>query len=135
MLTGTSSRLDPVCCITRAAALAQGALVDARAAPFQDVTPRYFRVPVAMTSGVFAVIKRAVDNPRSASDYPGVWRHVCSVLRTTISRQPEDFSPPELRFRVSLPGAGRSPYWTFKSLMGPDEQGEPCLTILLVHET
>jgi hypothetical protein len=120
--------------LPRADALAGGELVDAMAPPFLEVTLQYLKVPVAMSAAVYAVIQHAVENPRYSNDFAGVWQHICSVLRTTISRQREDSTQAELSFRVMISGAARSPYWTLSSLMGPGDQGEPCLTICLPHE-
>jgi hypothetical protein len=129
----------------RAEAFAEGALVDALAAPFSEVTTHYFRVPVAMTAGVHDIITHA----RHENDFPRVWREICSVLRTTISRQPAG-STDDLCFRVLVAGArpgaakvGNRPYapvtgppaWTLKALIGPGDDGEPCLTVLLPQET
>ena len=134
MPTLPSSTTNTVPVATRAAAIAEGALVDARAAPFEETTARFFRVPVAMTPAVHRVLQRAVENPRYKHDFPELWQAVCSVWRSTITRQSED-SRSELRFRVRITGAARASHWTFKSWIGADDLGKPCLTILLPHET
>ncbi len=72
--------------------------------------------------------------PRCANDYKGVWHDICWMLRIAISRQLAERSSPELLFRVVITGAGPSKNWTFKAVMGPDDEGEACLTIMLPDE-
>ena len=118
---------------TRQQAIEDGVLVDASVGALAEVTRQHFKVHVAMTAAVFGVLERAVENRRHGNDYKGVWHDVCWMLRIAISRQPED-SPSELLFRVLITGAGPSKIWTLKAVMGPDDEGGPCLTILLPDE-
>jgi uncharacterized protein DUF6573 len=116
---------------TRQQAIEDGVLVDANDGELAEVTRQHFRVHVAMTAAVFAILEHALKSRRHSNDLRGVWHDVCWSLRITISRQPEDSSMPELLFRVI---AGRTTCWTFKALMGPDDEGVPCLTIMLPEE-
>jgi uncharacterized protein DUF6573 len=125
---------DLISVYTRRQAIADGVLVDASAGDLAPVTRQHFRVPVAMTAAVYGILERAVASPRHENDHRGVWHDVCSVLRSAISRRPAEGSGPELLFRVIITGAGRSRYWTFKAVMGPDDEGAPCLTIMLPEE-
>jgi hypothetical protein len=119
---------------TRQDAIEDGVLVDATVGDLAEVTRQHFKVHVAMTAAVYGVVERAVQNPRCANDYKGVWHDVCWMLRIAISRQPAERSSPELLFRVVITGAGPSKNWTFKAVMGPDDEGEACLTIMLPDE-
>jgi hypothetical protein len=119
---------------TRQQAIEDGVLVDANQGELAEVTRQHFRVHVAMTAAVFAILERAVESRRHLNDFRGVWHDVCWSLRITISRQLEDSSIPALLFRVIITGAGRRRYWTLKALMGPDDEGAPCLTIMLPEE-
>src|SRR5436305_4081439 len=115
---------------TRQQAIADGVLVDATVGELAEVTRQHFKVPVAMTAAVFGILERAVAYPRHGNDAKGVWHDICWMLRITISRLPEDASP-ELLFRVVITGAGRSTNWFLKVVMGPDDEGEACLTVML----
>jgi hypothetical protein len=119
---------------TRREAIEDGVLVDATVGDLAEVTRQHFKVHVAMTAAVFGILERAVENPRHLNDYKGVWHDVCWMLRIAISRQPAERSSSELLFRVIITGAGRSKNWIFKGVMGPDDEGEPCLTIMLPDE-
>jgi uncharacterized protein DUF6573 len=125
---------DPISIYTRAQAIEDGVLVDATAEPFAAVTREHFKVHVAMTAAVFALIERAVDDPRCDNDYPGVWHDICWMLRTTISLESASSSRSALLFKVAIAEAGRSRLWTLKALMGPGDRAEPCLTIMLPDE-
>jgi hypothetical protein len=119
---------------SRQEAIEDGVLVDATVGELAEVTRQHFKVHVAMTAAVYAVLERAVENRRHLNDYRGVWHDVCWMLRIAISRRPAESSTPELLFRVIITGAGRSKTWTLKAVMGPDDEGDPCLTIMLPEE-
>jgi hypothetical protein len=125
---------DLISVYTRQQAIEDGVLVDASTGDLALVTRQHFRIPVAMTAAVYGILERAIANPRHANDYLGVWHDVCSVLRTAISRRPAESSTPVLLFRVLTTGAGRSRYWTLKAVVGPDDLGAPCFTIMLPEE-
>jgi hypothetical protein len=118
---------------TRREALADGVLVDATVGELAEVTRQHFKIHVAMTAEVHALLERAVENPRCHNDYRGVWHDVCSLLRTTITRSRAEVSD-TLLFQVRITGAGPTDLWTLKALCGPDDEGAPCLTILLPDE-
>lgn len=126
--------LPAIFAYTRRQAIEDGVLVDATAGDLAEVTRQHFKVHVAMTSTVYAILERAVESRRHCNDYRGVWHDICWMLRVTIRRHPAWSSIPELLFRVIITGAGPSKYWTLKAVMGPDDEGEPCLTIMLPEE-
>jgi hypothetical protein len=125
---------DVISSYTREQALADGVLLTAMEGELEEVTRQHFTVPVAMTASVFGIIKRAVENPRCTNDYRGVWHDVCWMLTQAIARLPRRNSQPELLFSVIITGAARGQQWTFKAVIAPDDQGEPCLTLMLPDE-
>jgi hypothetical protein len=124
----------PISVYTRADALADGVLVSAMEGDLLEVTCQHFKFPVAMTAAVASIIDRAVTNPRHANDRRGVWHDICWMLSRKIAGLPRRSSVTELSFTVIITGAGPGKYWTFKALMGGDDDGGACLTILLPDE-
>jgi len=127
--------LDVIDTYSRQEAIEDGVLVDATVGDLAEVTRQHFKVPVAMTAAVWDLVEKAVLNPRHGNDRKGVWHDICSVLRTTISRQPAETSSSELLFRVIVTGVHPTQtLQSLKAIMGPDDDGGPCLTILLPEE-
>lgn len=114
---------------TRREALADGVLKDASAMA-QEAG---FRVPVALTAAAWA---RCVVVPPGASDQDEAGRlwDVLSVLRFAVGSRNRDAR--ELRYRLCVvTRAGEAPEPVeLKALMGPDDDGAPCLTIMLPDE-
>lgn len=113
------NELDLIVGYSRREAIADGVLVEASEGDFAATTRQFFKVPVAMTEAVFAMIDSAED-----------WHQVCRCLITAISHHPPESTEPELL--VSLPRG--SSHWTVKAVMGPDDEGAACLTLMLPDE-
>jgi hypothetical protein len=125
----------PISVYTREDALADGVLVSAMTPELGPVTGQHFKFPVAMTAGLAAVIDRAVAHPLHHNDRLGVWHDICWMLNQKIAGLPSPSSSNELFFDVIITGAARrGRYWRLKSVIGPDDHGEPCLTIMLPDE-
>jgi hypothetical protein len=114
---------------TRKQALADGVLVDAG-----ERYPRMlgFKVPVAFTAAAWAdaIVREGKEDLQSEEGR--VWDVLCfllAVLRTKPA------AGPALRFEASQPSA-RSEFarMTLKAVIGPDDDGNPCLTIMLPDE-
>ncbi len=114
---------------TRAQAIADGVLI--------DVTPNAreagFKYPVALTAAVWA---RCVAVPPGVlcHDEAGRLRDVLTMLRFAI-RGSE--GGPEVRFGVHVRNDNREgipPLVRLKALCGPDDDGSPCLTVMLPDE-
>jgi hypothetical protein len=106
---------------SRAEAIEDGVLIDATAGDLAAATALYFKVPVAMTVVVFEAL---------AAGPPGRWEEVAEALATAIARRPPESSEPDLLFGLPV----GSHYWDLKAVMGPDDQGNPCLTLMLPDE-
>jgi hypothetical protein len=119
---------------TRERALDDGVQVDANIGDFGDVTPQHFRMPVYMTSGLFAIMEQAVKNPRySYQDFKGIWHDVCHMAGLAI-RASRDSS--EVAFKVIIKGAGRKSLFTLVAQCGAVDidDARPCITIMLPED-
>lgn len=115
---------------SRQQALEDGVLVDAMQTPLGEVSRQHYRWPIAMTAGVWAVIQRAANNPKTYNDLSGVWHDILWLSQAT--GQP--LSPTEQLVTVTITGAGRRRRWQFKLVSSPDDDGQPCLTVMLPDE-
>ena len=115
---------------TRQQALADGVLVDAMQGDLAVVSRQHYRWPIAMTASVWGIVERAVNNPKHFNDLPGVWHDVLWMSRVSSV----EISPTERRFTVIITGAGRGRHWPLKIVSGPDDAGQPCLTVMLADE-
>lgn len=115
---------------TREQALEDGVLVDAMQGQLADVSRQHYKWPIAMTASVWGLVERAVNNPKYFNDLPGVWHDILWMSRVNGM----DVSPTERQFIVIITGAGRRRNWPLKIISGPDDEGQPCLTVMLPHE-
>ena len=111
---------------SREDAIADGVLVDGQIGDFAEVSRQHLgSKPVAMTTAVFALIKRAVENQKWLNDYKGVWRDVLWMFqRGRIAQEGNT-----VLFRVIITGTGRKRTHTLKAVA--DAEG---LVIMLPHE-
>ena len=113
---------------TRKQALADGVLIDA------DKVAKVwmFKIPVAFTAAAWqeAVVREGKEDMQSE---PGrVW-DVLHFLWVEILKDPPRGSG--LLFRASRPSdAEGEGFMTLKAVIGPDDDGKPCLTVMLPHE-
>ena len=114
---------------TRAQAIADGVLVDLSAVA-AEVCRQHYVAPVACTAAVWTIIEKAVKNPRWMNDVNGVVHDVLWMSRRSGARL-DAFTT---IFQVIIKGAGRKSLFTFKAALSPDDQGTPCLTIMLPEE-
>ena len=119
------SDADVICTYSRAQAIEDGVLVDANAGDFAEVTRQHFKVPVAMTAGVFSLIENAVKG-RSGCDYKGVWHDICWIAKTTGQRS----NGSDIHFRVLIAGRLRD-LWC---RCGPGDTLDPVLTFMCEGE-
>jgi hypothetical protein len=95
-----------------------------------EVCREHYRVPIACTSAVWALIDRAIKNPRWSNDLNGVVHDILWMSRK-VSRT-MDASTVEVSAIIT--GAGRRRLHHFKLIVGPGDQGEPVGTIMLPSE-
>lgn len=115
---------------TREQAIADGVLVDLMQDEMAPVCRQHYKYPVACTSAVFDIIRRAVENPRWSNDYAGVVHDILWMSRVA-SRA---LNPSTVVFRVTITGAGIRQLYDFKLIVGPGDQAEPVITIMMPEE-
>jgi len=115
---------------TRQQALEDGVLVDAMQGELAAVSRQHYKWPIAMTASLWGLIQRAVNSPKYVNDLPGVWHDILWMSRVGGA----EVSPTERRFTVIITGAGRRRNWPLKIVSGPDDEGQPCLTVMLAGE-
>lgn len=117
---------------TRAQAVEDGMLVNF-SDPESDtatVCHQHYKYPVACTSAVFGIMQKAVENPRYCNDYAGVLHDMLWMSRNH-GRQLDTAT---VLFQVIIQGAERCKYHTFKLMVGPGDNLEPVITIMLPTE-
>lgn len=115
---------------TRQQALEDGVLVDAMQGDLAAISRQHYKWPIAMTASVWGIVERATNNPKYFNDLPGVWHDVLWMSRVSGV----EVSPTERHFTVIITGAGRRRHWPLKIVSGPDDEGRPCLTVMLADE-
>lgn len=111
---------------TRTQALVDGVLV----ALDYPVAKEHYKQPVACTAAVWAIIDRAVKNPRCFNSLDGVLHDIFWMSRMCKRMVDESTA----LFQVLINGAGRQKKFTFKLVCGPADDGSPCLTLMLPEE-
>ena len=114
---------------SRAEAIEDGVLVNLSEVA-GDVCRQHYKVPVACTAAVWAIIERAIKNPRWSNDLNGVVHDILYMSRKA-SRAVDGST---VVFTVIITGAGRRRYHQFKLVVGPGDGGEPVATIMMRGE-
>ncbi len=110
---------------TRAEALSDGFLFDMN--QVIPINESGYKFPVACTSAVYSIIERAVKNERCMNDYKGVIWDFFHMSRMYGKGS-------EFLFPVIITGAGRKRNYQFKCCIGPGDNGEGVITIMLPEE-
>lgn len=131
-MTATANELfgAAISTYSRAQAIEDGVLVCANSGDFDEVTRQHFKYPVAMTSAVFGLMEKAVNNENWMNDYKGVWHDICHMSRSFY----RTVDATTRIFRVIIKGAGRKSIYDLKAVCGPGDDGEPVLTFMLPTE-
>jgi hypothetical protein len=111
---------------TRADAIRDGVLIDVSEAAKEAG----FRFPVALTAAVWGRCV-AVPSGVQCQDEAGRLWDVLTMLRLAIGRSG---GGPEVRFAVHVRNDNRErtpPLVRLKALCGPDDDGSPCVTVML----
>lgn len=120
----------PIHSYSRADGINDGVLADLMQDEMLSVCRQHYKFPIACTSAVFEVMRKAVENKRHCNDYAGILHDILWMSRCAGRKVDES----TVYFRVIITGAGRSKYHNFKLIVGPGDQGEPVITILLQNE-
>lgn len=132
MTTNLFEGAEVVYAFTRKQALQDGFQVDGNIGDFAEVTKQHFKFPVYMTSEVFGIIERAVENKRHCNDIKGVWHDILWMLKMAARHSNGQI----IHFKVIITGAGKNKYWTFKAECGPMDIDDPrpSITIMLPEQ-
>lgn len=129
MQEGLFTDADVISVYTRAQAIEDGVLADLSAlAP--DVCRQHYKYNVACTATVWAIIERAIENPRWCNDINGVVHDILGMSRCHARVLDESTR----LFQVIIKGVGKKSLFTFKIVCGPGDDAEPVLTIMLPEE-
>lgn len=115
---------------TRAQAIEDGVLWDMMQEPTAEVCRQHYKFPIAATAAVHEIVNKAVFNPRICNDYKGVVHDMLWMSRVMKRKIDES----TVMFRVKITGAGRKSLYDFKLVVGPGDNGEPVITIMLPGE-
>ena len=122
----------PIHTYTRTQALDDGVLIDFTD-PESNTAPvcrQHYKNPAACTSAVFELMRKAVENPRYSQDYAGILHDMLFMSRAAGRR----LDTSTVTFPTIIVGAGRSRNYRFVLRVGPGDQGEPVITIMLPDE-
>ena len=113
---------------TRSQALADGVLVDVT----DTAREAGFRVPVALTRAAW---EQCVTVPRGAEGEQDARGRLWDVLwMCRYGVRGKNLNSPEMRFGVGVFNGERTELVTLKAVIGPDDDGGPCLTIMTPEE-
>jgi hypothetical protein len=121
---------EPIHTYTRKQAIEDGILVDLMQDEMAKVAREHFKFPIACTSAVFEIMRQAVENPRYANNYAGILHDMLWMSR----RAGRHLDESTVVFSVIIQGAGRQKYHAFKLIVGPGDEMEPVITIMLPDE-
>lgn len=125
---------DLVYAYTREQAIADGVLVDLRQNGLEKVVrDAGFKVPIAMTAEAFHMYVEPTTHAKAAGcDINGRLWDVLIMLRHAIHRNKNtDVLCFDFLCVTDKPKAQKC---TLKAVMGPDDTGGPCLTIMLPNQ-
>lgn len=115
---------------TRAQALADGVLVDVT----DQAKEAGFVIPVALTAAAWAEYVRVPEGVPGQDERGRLW-DVLTMLRFAIRR--DVTGSPELHFQLHVRNDGSDgepPLVTLKAVCGPNDDGSPCITVMLPEE-
>lgn len=115
---------------TRAQAIADGVLHDVTEVAKQAG----FKIPIAVSAAVWSEYVRVPDGVLAQDEAGRLW-DVVSMLRFGIGRAKGE--GPELLFQLHVRNdnsGGEPPLVTLKAVCGPNDDGTPCITVLLPDE-
>jgi len=119
---------------SRAQAIEDGVLVDVS----EVAREGGFKWPCVITTGVHALIEKAVGSPKHCNDYQGVLWDILTMARHACLYEDKAIENPgrtrQLPFKVIINGCGRRRYQDMKIACGPGDTVEPVLTIMLPGE-
>lgn len=126
--TAPRTDADLIFSYSRAQAIADGVLVDASTGPLGQISRQTYKYPIAMTAEVFFIIEQAADNPLLHNDLTGIWNDIMWMSLRYIVARPD---PATVLFQVKITGIEDREIFTFKLVVGPGDNAEPVITLML----
>ena len=120
---------EPIHVYTRAGALADGVLVDAT----EIAREAGFRIPVALTADVWADVNDLSGRYVTAEQSPEGRLWDLLFMAAHVARRPEYRDRSEFVYALIMP-LGAANNYQAKCHIGPGDEGEPVVTILLPDE-
>ena len=115
---------------SRRQAIEDGVLVDLMQDTMAEVARSHYKHPIAATIEVFSIMAKAVQNKKHLNDFAGIL-HDMLWMSKVYKKQ---ISETTVIFRVKIVGAGRRSVYDFKLVVGPGDDGEPVITIMLPEQ-
>ena len=120
---------DIISTYTRADIIADGYMIDITANYPEEA--RLFKYPVAISLAIWAIVDKAANNPTAGNTHAGI---IWDILYMSIHGIVKKYSEAEHLYNVIITGAGQQTEYTFKAICGANDDGSPCITILLPEE-
>jgi hypothetical protein len=122
---------DNVCVIdvyTRAEAIEDGALIDVT----ETAREAGFRRPVALTQGAWADCVHVPPGLKGQDEQGRLWDVLWMLLLAAIKHA--HLQTNVVMYFVMVQGFDKHHRVRLKAVFGPDDDGKPCITIMLPHE-
>jgi hypothetical protein len=97
-------------------ALEDGVLADANVGDLAEVTRQHTKFKVYMTTALFNLIERAVNNKKHCNDWKGVWHDILWMSHGARQMALKDNRP--YFFKVIITGTGRKRLHTLRVELG-----------------
>ena len=121
--------LEVIHVYSRAQALEDGVLVALSEGETKALCLEHYREPLACTADVWALLERAIVNPRYCNDLQGLLHDILFM-----SKRGRQVAPDTRLFPVIIKGVGKRLLHELKLVIGPGDAGEPVLTLMFPWE-
>jgi hypothetical protein len=118
--------MEVIYAYTRTQAIADGVLIDVT----ETAKEAGFRIPAALTSAAWAECVAVPEGVEGQDEAGRLW-DVLFMCHLYARRNGE---AQEMLFQLLVRKTGRTETVTLKAVCGPDDSGEPCLTIMQPDE-
>jgi hypothetical protein len=122
---------DVISTYTRQQAIEDGVLIDMMQGELGQVSRLHYKYPIVCTMGVFALIRRAVEHPDWENDYCGVLHDILTMSKSTYAKKLDRST---VLFEVRITGTGCKCVHSLRLVVGPGDDMEPVITIMLPNE-
>ena len=121
----------PISVYTRQQAIEDGVLIDMMQGEPGEVSRQHYKYPIACTAGLFGLMRQAVEHPRWCNDYLGIWHDILTMSKSTYAKK---LGRSTVLFEVRITGTGCRCVHSLRLVVGPGDDLEPVITIMLPDE-